>query len=168
MNDLENISYSKVVNTDSVCYTEWRKGLKPIYTMVWRDILSGYFAIILLIILNIITAYYFPSLIIPAAFFASVMIGFVLAYLALFIHEAGHFNLHHVKKRSDLLATFFLCSFFGIDIKSYRKIHWEHHLHLGTTSDTENSYFNALTSSFLLESLTGIYMLKVIANKNAN
>ncbi|MDP9229221.1 MAG: fatty acid desaturase, partial [Bacteroidota bacterium] len=54
----------------------------------------------------------------------------------------------------------------GVDIKSYRKIHWQHHLHLATPADTENSYSHPLTAPFIFETLTGIHLLRVITNKN--
>lgn len=40
-----------------------------------------------------------------------------------------------------------------------------HHRHLGTPEDTEHSYFDALTIRFILESLTGIRVIKVLANR---
>jgi fatty acid desaturase len=70
------------------------------------------------------------------------------------------------KKKNDLLATIFFGFLFGIELPSYRKIHWQHHLHLGTPSDTEVSYFNVLSTSFLLESFTGIHLLKTIRDKS--
>ena len=55
-----------------------------------------------------------------------------------------------------------------MSIKSYRKIHWQHHLYLGSPQDTEVSYFHALTKLFLLETLTGIHLLRTIRRKEGN
>ena len=64
------------------------------------------------------------------------------------------------------MANVFLCSWLGLDIRAYRKIHWQHHLHLATPTDTENSYFNPLSFSFIAETLTGIHLVRVITNKS--
>jgi len=93
-------------------------------------------------------------------------LGYIVAYLALFIHEAGHYNLSRDKKKNEILANLFLCILFGLSLKCYRKIHWQHHLHLGTPKDTEVSYFNHLTGLFLLETLTGIHLLRLMMIEN--
>src|SRR3982750_4585842 len=141
MNSLEDLAYDQVIHTRLGSYSAWRKQLKPVYSVVWRDIATGYFLIAIILFLasqvkNV--QFYVTGLTI---FTASVITGFLLAFLALFLHEAGHFNLHANKKTNDILATVFLGVLFGVSIKSYRKIHWQHHLHLGNTSDTETSYF---------------------------
>jgi len=98
----------------------------------------------------------------------SILIGYVAAYLALFIHEAGHYNINSDKKINDRLATVFLCLPFGLSLRSYRKIHWQHHVHLGTPQDSEVSYFNAMTKMFLLETLTGVHLFRTIMRKENN
>jgi fatty acid desaturase len=166
MNSLEDLSYDQVIHTRFGSYSSWRKQLKPVYAIVWRDIATGYVLIALILYLASLVKnvpFYVTGLTI---FAGSVITGFLLAFLALFLHEAGHFNLHADKKINDRLATVFLGVLFGVSIKSYRKIHWQHHLHLGNTSDTETSYFNALTLTFFLETLTGIHLLKILVSKN--
>jgi len=168
MNNLEHIPYSAVRHPSAVTYAEWRKGLQPRYGRAWRDIALGYFFLIALLV----AASFLPQqrllAVIAIALGGGLAAGFVLAFLASFLHEAGHFNLHPDKKTNDRLADIFLGLLFGVSIRAYRKIHWQHHLQLGTPDDTETSYFNALTTQFFLESFTGIHLLKVILKKSGH
>ena len=168
LNNLEGIEFDEVADNNGTSYTVFRNSLQPHYRTVAYDILKGYFALFLITASVIILDYHFHSywwIIIPVS---SVLIGYIAAYLALFIHEAGHFNIHPDKKKNDKLAEFFLCLPFGLSLKAYRKIHWQHHLHLGTPQDAEVSYFHALTKLFFLETLTGIHLLRTMMRKEAN
>jgi fatty acid desaturase len=166
MHNLEGILFEEVTDDKGLSYTDYRKTLKPDYTITWLHIGGGLIAIIALSV----CAWYLQSSL-PGWFWLTVpgfslLIGFAIAYLNLFVHEAGHFYIHPVKKTNDLLANVFLCSWMGIDIKAYRKIHWQHHLHLAGPDDTENSYFNPITLKFILETLTGIHLLRVMTSKS--
>lgn len=167
-NNLEEISFDDVINSTGTTYSDFRNSLQPQYKKVTYDIIKGYFFLLLiaglLIFLND-QFYTFYGIIIPIS---SILIGYIAAYLSLFIHEAGHYNIHPDKKINDRLASIFLCLPFGLSIKSYRKIHWQHHLYLGTPKDTEISYFNALTRLFILETLTGIHLIRTIRKKGGN
>jgi fatty acid desaturase len=167
-NNLEGIDFDEVTNSRGINYAVFRNSLQPRYPTVAFDIVKGYFFLLLIagavIFLN---AHFHHSwwIIVPVS---SLLIGYIAAYLALFIHEAGHYNIHPDKKINDRLATIFLCLPFGLSIKSYRKIHWQHHIHLGTPQDTEVSYFNALTKLFVVETLTGVHLLRTVMRKNNN
>ena len=93
----------------------------------------------------------------------SILIGYIIAYLQLFFHEAAHFNLHPNRKANDVLCNLFVSGIVGQDIKQYRPIHWDHHRHLGSPMDTEISYFDPLNVKLLVTSLLGIRALKVMA-----
>ena len=165
-NNLEGISFDEVTDNNGTSYTVFRNSLQPRYATVAFDIFKGYFFLVVIATTIFFLDYRFHSywlIFIPVC---SILLGYVAAYLALFIHEAGHFNLHPDKKKNDRLATFFLCLPFGLSIKSYRKIHWQHHLHLGTPQDTEVSYFHALTKLFIFETLTGIHLLRTMLQKD--
>jgi hypothetical protein len=56
--------------------------------------------------------------------------------------------------------------FVTTNIESYRKIHWDHHRFLGTTQDTENSYFRPLNNRFIIENLFGIHAIRVILQRS--
>jgi fatty acid desaturase len=168
-NNLEGLDFKEVFNDKGISYASFRSGLKPDYARVIYDIFKGYGWLMVISAAIVILVHRFPEwwwvVIIPGAIF----IGYNAAYLALFIHEAGHFNVYPDKKINDRFATIFLGIPFGLSLKSYRKIHWQHHLHLGTPEDAEVSYFNHLTKLFLLETLTGVHLLKTIRKKeNSN
>ena len=166
--NLEEIEFTEVVNDQGVTYAQFRTGLKPNYKKVGFDIAKGYFFLLLMVSAALFLTTRFAGLwwliLIPAA----MLIGYIAAYLALFIHEAGHFNIYPDKKTNDRLANIFLCLPFGLSMKSYRKIHWQHHLHLGTPNDAEVSYFHALSKLFVVETLTGIHLLRTMNRKGSN
>jgi fatty acid desaturase len=163
--NLEDISFDEVSNEKGLSYALFRKTLSPRYGKVLADILKGYFFLVLISTATIMALAGFYTwwwLIVPLS---GLLTGYTAAYLALFIHEAGHYNIHPDKKQNERLASFFLCLPFGLSLKAYRKIHWQHHLHLGTPEDTEVSYFNAPSNIFILETLTGIHLLRTMARK---
>jgi fatty acid desaturase len=167
-NNLEGISFDEVTDSQGKTYTDFRKNLQPRYSGVFFDITKGYFFLLLIAGSTIFFCKMFPLsrwILVPVN---SILTGYIAAYLALFIHEAGHYNIHPDKRINDRLATIFLCLPFGLSLRSYRKIHWQHHVHLGTPQDTEVSYFHALTKMFLLETLTGIHLLRTMMRKENN
>jgi len=165
MHNLEGILFEDVVNEKGISYAAYRQSLKPVYVITWLHISAGLLSIILFCALAWYVEARFPYVFWLTVPFFSFITGFCIAYVNLFVHEAGHFYLHPDKRTNDLLANIFLCSWTGIDIKAYRKIHWHHHLHLATPGDTENSYFHPLNLSFILETFTGIHLLRVMMNK---
>ena len=104
-----------------------------------------------------------PGLI--AAGLGAVGIGYAIAYLQLFIHEAAHYNLAATRRANDLIADWLICWQVGTSIAAYRRTHAEHHRHLGRVEDTEISYTRALTGRFLAEMATGIHALRVFAGR---
>ncbi len=72
------------------------------------------------------------------------VIGYTLQFLNLFFHEATHYNIVPGRRRNDAVANVLMGWLFGSSIALYRQIHWQHHRALGTTMDSENSYFDAL------------------------
>jgi fatty acid desaturase len=167
-NNLEGISFEDVTDNKGTTYAVFRNSLQPHYSKVLFDISKGYFFLLLITVSTIFLTQQYRLLWWIYVPVSGIIIGYIAAYLALFIHEAGHYNIHPDKKINDRLATIFLCLPFGLSLKSYRKIHWQHHVHLGTTGDTEVSYFNALSKMFLLETLTGIHLLRTIMRKENN
>lgn len=169
MNDLENISHREVVNKYGIKYLDFRKQLKPNYLVVWRDIVLGYFLLIITLGSHIYIEnnfdFSFAKSVTLSVFFAFIA-AFWLSYIQLFIHEAAHYNIHSDRKTNDLMANVFIGLILGINIKGYRKTHWKHHLQLGKPDDTENSYFNPLTITYLIKMLTGIHAIFILLNRN--
>lgn len=140
-------------------YQEVRQGLEPDYRRVRRDIALGYVGLAAVVALvgsidGMVAGF-------AAAIAGAAAIGFLIAYLQLFIHEAAHYNLAADRKANDRIANRFICWQVGTDIASYRRTHWEHHRSLGTATDTEVSYTNRLSPRFLAEMLTGVHALRV-------
>jgi fatty acid desaturase len=168
LNNLEGISFDEVVNDNRTTYTVFRNSLQPRYSKILFDIAKGYFFLLLIAGSAIFLTNRFHWVWWIVVIVSSILIGYIAAYLALFTHEAGHYNIHPEKKINDRLAIIFLCLPFGLSLRSYRKIHWQHHVHLGTPQDTEVSYFNALTKMFLIEIFTGVHLLRTIIRKEDN
>ncbi|HMK26126.1 MAG TPA: fatty acid desaturase [Chitinophagaceae bacterium] len=164
-NNLEGIAFDEVRDSKGTTYAVFRNSLRPRYSKVLFDIIKGYFFLLLIAGSTIFLTYQFRPYWWIIVIISSILIGYIAAYLALFIHEAGHYNIHPDKKINDRLGIIFLCLPFGLSLRSYRKIHWQHHVHLGTPEDREVSYFNALSKMFLLETLTGIHLLRTILRK---
>jgi fatty acid desaturase len=162
--NLENISFEEVANPDGINYATFRKNLKPAYRKAITDIIKGYsFLILALTTITILikSGLFTTIMIFPAA----LVIGYILAYLHLFIHAAAHYNLHPVKYINDRISDYAIGIFFWIQQKKYRKIHWMHHANLGTKDDTEHSYFNELNIAFLVKCITGIHTFSVIVSR---
>lgn len=156
--------------TDSTgrAYTDFKKTLKPNYGVVWRDISVAWAGIIAVVFIsglifrisnNVISL----LLILPA----SALLGYIMAGLVNFFHEAAHYNISGNKKLNDLLANLLIGILIGQGIKNYRLVHWQHHVALGTTADTERSYFESLNLRFCLLSLTGISAISFFIKRAA-
>ncbi|MBI3260302.1 MAG: fatty acid desaturase [Ignavibacteriae bacterium] len=165
LQQLEDLKRDQILSVAGVPYLEFRKSLTPNYPVVWRDILSGHLALVLTAVGAILIDTYYPSWRPLTIIICAFLFGYIHQYIQLFFHEAAHFNLAKDRKKNDRLANLFIGSLVGQDIKLYRPIHLMHHRHLGTPEDTEHSYFDALTFRFILESLTGIRVIKVLANR---
>lgn len=142
-------------------YVEFVRGLRPDYPRVYRDIGFGYG----MLIATALVAGYMLRLQMPVfavAAAAALSFGYWFAYLQLFLHEAAHFNLAANRKISDRLGNVLIAWCVGTTVASYRKVHFEHHRALGTTKDTESSYFLALNTLYLVQSLCGWRAIKVI------
>jgi fatty acid desaturase/SAM-dependent methyltransferase len=96
-----------------------------------------------------------------------VWLGFCAASLVNFLHEAAHYNIHRDKKVNDGLANWLIGAWVGQEVSKYRKVHWAHHLYLGSPQDTEVSYHNAPTPGFLLLNLCGLHALRVLARRRS-
>ena len=166
ISNLEGISFNDVISSEGLSYTKFRQTLKPDYSKTWLHIISGLLSLSALLYIFIIVEDKIPNWYILTIPVFSILAGFIIAFINLFVHEAGHYYLHRDKKTNDLMANIFLCSWTGLHIKVYRRIHWLHHQHLATDSDPEHSYFHALSGKFILETISGIHVLRILLNKN--
>jgi fatty acid desaturase len=140
-------------------YRKHLQALTPRYGQVWRDIALGYAALVAVLVgVNMPIPLLWSA---PLVLLGAVLVGYGLAYLQLFIHEAAHFNLAADRRVNDRLANVFIAWHLGADAARYRMTHLVHHRNHGAINDAERSYFNALTPRFVLEMLTGAHALRV-------
>jgi len=168
---LENKKMIKIfnlVNNYGVSYINFRKTLKPNLIKLWRDLLIGYITLFLIVVMQFQIFKSELTLInkIIILLLSSILSGLMINYLIQFFHEAAHFNLFRNKSYNDYFANIFMGWIIGLDIKKYRKIHLNHHKYLGTTKDSEISYFNSLDIFHILKSLFFINVLLVLRHRN--
>jgi fatty acid desaturase len=156
-----SIRRQELVDASGVAYAEFRSGLVPSWRRVWRDIAAGWAALAAINLLLALAAGRVLAVDVLLVICGAIANGYFIAYLHLFLHEAAHFNLHPSRTANDWLCNVFVSGVAGVDVRDYRPIHWEHHRNLGTPMDAEISYFDPLNVRFLLESATGVRVLKV-------
>ncbi len=150
---LESISKELLVGRNGTSYRDFRATLTPKHGVVLTQFFAGYVAIALTAAALIASDVYYPHFFAIKGLVGGIVIGYGLAYLSLFFHEAVHFNLARDRKTNDLIAQLFIGTFLGQSIKNYREIHFDHHRFLGQANDPERTYFDSLTLRFVLESL---------------
>lgn len=139
--------------------------MRPRYKKVWAEILFAHVMLVIGAAGLALTEERFDrqiSWIILALPLGAFWIGGWIHYLLCFFHEATHYLILPHRKYNDLAANLFLGALVGLEVKSYRKTHWLHHSHLGTTKDTETSYFEPLKPRTLIYDLLGRYHLRVL------
>jgi fatty acid desaturase len=140
------------------------KTLKPRYGVVHRDIALGYFFLVVTMVAAVAaeaTGLWWG----PIVLLGAVSIGYWIAYLQLFIHEGAHWNLAADREASDRICNWSVAWLAGLDVKRYRRIHFQHHRALGMIDDSENSYFFPLNVAFLLKGLFGIRVIEVLLTR---
>src|SRR3712207_6563603 len=136
-------------------YRAFRRSLSPDFHRVRRDLAFGYAALAASLALAGVARS--PVAGLAAAAVAAAFVGYWIAYLQLFIHEAAHYNLAADRAANDRLADRLICWQVGTSIAAYRRTHAEHHRSLGGARDTETSYTHPLTLGFLAQMVTGIH-----------
>ena len=155
---------ARVRAESGAAYSQFCRSLAPDHAKVRRDIFLGYAALALILAVTGAVPGLVPGLL--AAAFGAIGIGYAIAYLQLFIHEAAHYNLAPTRPANDRMADRLICWQVGTCIAAYRRTHAQHHRHLGEAGDTEVSYTHALSARFLLEMATGIHALRVFAGRS--
>lgn len=129
---------------------------------MWFDIACGYSAIAATVVALVVAERRWPGAWPLLAAGGALLLGYAIAYVQLFFHEAAHHLIAPGRRLNDALANAVIGWMVGQDIKAYRLFHFEHHRHLGTPQDTERSYFDAIDARFLLEAFTGIKLLRML------
>lgn len=160
---LEKLDKETLVDSKGLTYQAFRRTLIPKYGVVWLHISLAWLVLAGCMALLVRFSGIHPAVDVASVIGGAAVLGFTLAFLQLFLHEAAHYNLHPNRKTNDLLNDLFVSGITGLVVRHYRPIHWEHHRHLGTPMDTEITYFDPLNIRFLIEALLGIRALKVVA-----
>ncbi len=143
-------------------YADFKKTLTPNFHQVRQDMIMGWILIVLCLVFAGMANHLHPiwqKILVTVAI--AKLLGFIINYLSHFFHEAAHYNLAKDRATNDRLANAFLGILVAQHINHYRRIHWQHHLLLGTTEDTEHSYYHALNFRFFFENLTGIRAIQI-------
>jgi fatty acid desaturase len=157
----------KLIGSNGERYVAFVRDLKPRYAIVYRDIAVGYGLLAVSFGLTVIApAWGIPKLV--AALLGASLVGYWVAYLQLFLHEGAHYNLAGTKDRSDRICDFAISWLIGTTIGAYRPVHFQHHRQLGTTSDTEFTYFFPLNLLFVVKAVFGIRAIEVLLFRRAN
>jgi fatty acid desaturase len=157
-----SLKRTSLVNKSGSWYGEVRKTLTPRWAVVWRDLIIGWLTLILLIVAVMKLSHHSRALALLGAVVGAAIVGFTIAYITLFLHEAAHRNLHPDHERNDLLCNLFVSGIIGVDVQTYREIHWEHHRQFGGPMDSEISYRDPLNLRFVVEGMLGVRPIKVI------
>ena len=164
-NDIYSQSKEQLLDGSGQSYKAFRDGLDARYSTVWRDIGLAWLCIIGLQAGLVLIEFHSSTAVVFATLAGGLLAGFFIANLMLFLHEAAHFNIHPNKTWNDRLCNTFLSGIIGIDVASYRIVHWQHHRELGTPEDSERSYFDAITLRYIVESLLLIRALRVVLQR---
>lgn len=147
----------KLVDGQGRDYKAFRATLTPAFGQVWRELVPvhGLMAAILagLALAQPALPLVGQAALVPAG---AVALGALVNYVVLFLHEGAHYGLHPDRATNDRLMYGLCGILIGADVAKYRASHFDHHRKLGTTEDTEHSYFEAPSPGFLLGSMTGI------------
>lgn len=162
---LEDVARSAIMDDAGRSYADFRSTLKPRWPVVARDFLFGYAMLAVSAGLVVIGSDVVEAWRVLWVLAGAVMIGFWMAYIQLYLHEAAHFNLWPDRRVNDRLANLLVGVWVATEIREYRQIHWDHHRFLGLPEDTERSYFSALNARFLLESLFLVAAIRVILHR---
>jgi fatty acid desaturase len=152
---------ARLTDSRGVALVEFLRTLRPNYVRVYFDIALGYAALACTVTLLCLAERSGVPLV-AIVFFGALLVGYWGLFLIGFIHEATHWNLAPTRKMNDWISNAFLGWLNGMEIKFYRRVHFEHHRSLGTPNDTEYSYFFPLNIMFLLRTVSGLRTLETI------
>jgi fatty acid desaturase len=154
---------AELVAENGVTWLEYRKTLAPDYARAWREVAICYLMLFGGYAMNIVVAIVWRVvaglLIAPLV---ALWIGFWLHGLNQFAHEGAHGNLARDRKKNDLLSDWLIWPLFAQTVRSYRKSHMQHHVHLGDHLDTEINYYDCMDPWFLVKGVTGIQMVLMV------
>jgi fatty acid desaturase len=160
-NDIPLSLKATLVDDRGVSYRDFRRGLKPQWARVWLELTAGYVVMAAVLAALVLGSPAWP-LALPATLAGALIIGYAIHFINCFFHEAAHYNVVPGRRLNDLVTNLTMGWMFGSSIALYRRIHFQHHRALGTTADSENSYFDALRIRYLAQGLVGLKLLRTM------
>src|SRR5262245_8830256 len=160
-NDIPLSLTSDLVDDRGVAYRDFRRRLAPRWGRVWLELGAAY-VVLALVIAGIVALDPGWPLALPVALVGGGVIGYTIHFINCFFHEAAHYNVLPNRRLNDVVTDVLMGWLFGSSISLYRRIHWQHHRALGTTMDSENSYFDALGVGYLVQGVTGLKALRTM------
>jgi fatty acid desaturase len=160
-NDIPFALKATLVDEEGVRYRDFRASLETRWAVVWMHVALGYGALAALVALLAVFAD-ISAAGIAVAVAGGLAIGYTLEFLSNFFHEAAHYNVAPGRARNDRVANVLIAWMFGRSIQAYRRIHFQHHRALGTTMDSENSYFDGLGAGYLAAGLFGLKAVRTM------
>ncbi|MGL4396242.1 MAG: fatty acid desaturase [Hyphomicrobium sp.] len=150
-----------LVSRDGRPYLDFVRGLKPDFAKVRRDLAIGY-GMLAATVITVIGLLQFGIQPVASTLVAAALIGYWIAYIQCFLHEGAHYNLAAVRDDSDRLCNVAIGWLVGTSVQDYRVVHFQHHRALGTTDDSEFTYFFPLNLVFFVKTLLGVRVLEVL------
>jgi fatty acid desaturase len=160
-NDIPLSLKSELVDDRGVAYRDFRRQLTPRWGRVWLELIAAY-AVLALVLAGIAVLDPGWPRTLPVALVGGAVFGYTIHFINCFFHEAAHYNVLPDRRLNDLTTNLLMGWLFGSSVAIYRKIHWQHHRALGTTMDSENSYFDALGVGYLVQGVTGMKALRTM------
>lgn len=160
-NDIPLSLKGELVDDQGVTYRDFRRRLTPRWGRVWVELGAAYLVLALALAAIILIDPAWP-LSVPVALVGGLVIGYTIHFINCFFHEAVHYNVLPERRLNDVATNALMGWLFGSSVALYRKIHWQHHRALGTTMDSENSYFDALGVGYLVQGITGLKVLRTL------
>src|SRR5262245_11989071 len=94
---------TKLIGSNGERYVIFVRGLKPRYSIFYRDIAVGYLLLAVSFGLTVTAPTWgIPKLI--STLLGACLVGYWVAYLQLFLHEGSHYNLAATKNQSDRIC----------------------------------------------------------------
>ena len=157
---------TKLRGADDRTYREVREGLTPRWAFIWAD-LGLTWAVLAGVVAVLVVAFGTSALWIQviAGLVGAAPIGVLVHRIGLFVHEGAHSNVAP-GGANDLVTNLGAGAITMTDVRSYRPIHMAHHRHLGTTKDTEKTYFQRFDVRFVLRAALGIHVLEVLRQRS--
>jgi fatty acid desaturase len=153
----------RLSNPQNGPWLEFRKNLRPNYPRAWFELFLCIALLFAGFVIHLYLAYTYGNAFgLKIGILFALWIGFWLNSVLTFGHEAAHYNLASDKNLNDLFSDWTIWLFFPQSTRSYRKSHWQHHLHLGDHEDTEISYHNCLSPLFLAKAIIALHLATLV------